>query len=208
MPYSFNANLRSQLANNLAAFPRNELDSSGHKQAAVALTIIPGEDPSQGASMLLTRRASRLNKHAGQWALPGGRVDDGETTLQGALREMHEEVNLQLDERALIGRLDDLETRSGYIISPFVFWADDISTLRPNPGEVASIHHWPLALFEGDNAIQFIDQDHTEMPLLRLNMGDTRIHAPTGAVLLQLWEVGVHGRHTRVMDYAQPDWAK
>ena len=217
MTHSFSDELRDALAQNLAAFSVAKIDAPDLGQAAVALTIVPNPtepggvpDPTgtAGASMLLTRRTSRLNKHAGQWALPGGRIDPGETPLQAALREMDEEVNLRLGETHLLGRLDDFQTRSGFIIKPFVFWADDLSTLAPNPAEVASIHYWPLDFFEEDNAIQFIDQDHTEMPLLRLNMGDTRMHAPTAAILLQLWEVGVHGRSTRVRDYAQPDWTK
>jgi 8-oxo-dGTP pyrophosphatase MutT (NUDIX family) len=207
MTYTFSSQLRQRLEQNLTAYTPDELDSTGHKQAAVAVTIVPGIGVENAASMLLTKRTSRLNNHAGQWALPGGRIDEGESALQGALREMHEEVNLLLDESSLLGRLDDLQTKSGYIITPFVFWAEDASSLQANPDEVASIHHWPLSLFEGEESIQFIEQDHTEMPLLRLNMGGSRIHAPTAAVLLQLWEVGVHGRHTRVRDYAQPDWA-
>ena len=208
MTYAFTSRLRDQIARNLAAFPREALDHTGHRRASVALTLIPGTDSDNTASMLLTKRTSKLNNHAGQWALPGGRIDGGESALEGALREMQEEVTLQLDESALLGRLDDLQTRSGFIISPFVFWAEDISSLAANPDEVASIHHWPLHWFDADNAVQFIDQDHTDMPLLRLNLGETRIHAPTGAVLYQFWEAGMHGRPTRVRDFAHPDWAK
>jgi 8-oxo-dGTP pyrophosphatase MutT (NUDIX family) len=196
------------MSQNLAVFSIAEIDEPDLGQAAVALTIVPDPTKPKQASMLLTRRTSKLNKHAGQWALPGGRIDKGETPLQGALREMDEEVNLQLNEAHLLGRLDDFQTRSGFIMRPFVFWAADLSTLAPNPDEVASIHYWPLGLFDEENAIQLIDQDHTEMPLLRLNMGETRMHAPTAAILLQLWEVGIHGRSTRVRDYAQPDWTK
>ena len=124
------------------------------------------------------------------------------------MREMHEEVNLQLDQSHFLGRLDDLQSRSGFVISPFVFWADDLSAMKANPDEVASIHHWPLDFFTEDNAIQYIDLPDHEHPLLRLNWKDTMIHAPTGAFMLQLWEVGVHGRHTRVNHFAHPDFTK
>jgi 8-oxo-dGTP pyrophosphatase MutT (NUDIX family) len=208
MIYSFSDKLRDTLSQNLKAFATIGIDEPDLRQAAVALTIVPDPMISGKASMLLTRRTSKLNKHAGQWALPGGRIDKGETPLEAALREMHEEVNLHLAEAHLLGQLDDFRTRSGFIMRPFVFWAADLSTLAPNPDEVASIHYWPLDFFEAANAIQFIDQDHTDMPLLRLNMGTTRMHAPTAAILLQLWEVGVHGRATRVRDYAQPEWTR
>ena len=72
---------------------------------------------------MLTRRGAHLSAHARQWAFPGGRVDDGETVLEAALREMHEEVGLELSSSDLLGRLDDYPTRSGYVMSPFVFWA-------------------------------------------------------------------------------------
>ncbi|MDA0339208.1 MAG: CoA pyrophosphatase [Proteobacteria bacterium] len=204
----FDDTLRDVVTQNLATFPHTEIDVGERRQAAVALTIVESDEEPGVASMLLTRRNAKMNKHAGQWALPGGRVDEGETPLEGARREMIEEVGLALDESALLGRLDDITSRSGYLITPFVFWADDCSAMAANPDEVASIHRIPLHLFTGENAIQFIDQETTEAPLLRLQLGDNRIHAPTGAFMLQLWEVGVNGRHTRVDGFAHPEWAK
>ncbi|MFW2334055.1 NUDIX domain-containing protein, partial [Ilumatobacter sp.] len=58
---------------------------------------------SGGAAFLLCRRASRLNRHAGQWALPGGRIDPGETPEEAALRELDEEVGLRLDHDSVVG---------------------------------------------------------------------------------------------------------
>lgn len=208
MSYMFDQNLRDAITANLDSFTPTAMEPEGLKQAAVAVTIVANAENDGQASMLLTRRTARLSSHARQWALPGGRVDAGEDPFDAALREMHEEVNLRLDKGAYLGKLDDLATRSGYVITPYVFWADDLSELKPNPDEVASIHRIPIALFEGEEAVQFIDQDHTEAPLLRLQLGEHRMHSPTAAFLLQLWEVGVQGRNTRVADFAQPDWAK
>jgi len=89
-----------------------------------------------GAALLMTRRGAHLSAHARQWAFPGGRIDDGETPLQAALREMHEEVGLDLNEGHLLGRLDDYPTRSGYVMTPFVFWIDDDREPIANPDEV------------------------------------------------------------------------
>ena len=208
MPYDFHDMLRGTVAANLNTFPHEFIDGEGFRHAAVALTIVAGDTPDAGASMLLTRRTSKLNKHAGQWALPGGRIDEGEDPLQAALREMQEEVNLVLDSSHFLGRLDDISSRSGYVISPFVCWADDTSSMVPNPDEVASIHRIPLRLFEGVDAVQFIDVEGQTEKMLRLQLGDNRIHSPTGAFLLQLWEVGVNGRHTRVKQHLHPDWSK
>jgi len=131
-----------------------------------------------------------------------------EDPFNAALREMYEEVNLTLDDSHFLGRLDDISSRSGYVISPFVFWAEDLSAMEPNPDEVASIHRIPLRFFEGDDAIQFIDVEGQTEKMLRLQLGPNRIHSPTGAFLLQLWEVGVNGRQTRVKQHLHPDWAK
>jgi 8-oxo-dGTP pyrophosphatase MutT (NUDIX family) len=72
-------------------------------------------DVSGGAAFLLCRRASRLTSHAAQWALPGGRVDPGETVIDAALRELDEEVGIKLPDSAVLGLLDDYPTRSGYV---------------------------------------------------------------------------------------------
>jgi 8-oxo-dGTP pyrophosphatase MutT (NUDIX family) len=208
MPYEFDDRFRDTVTGHLRRFPHERIDGEGMRHAAVALTILAGDEPGDGAAMLLTRRTSKLNKHAGQWALPGGRVDQGEDPFEAALREMREEINLELGEAHFLGRLDDISSRSGYVISPFVFWAADTSAMAPNPDEVASIHRIPLGLFEGLDAIQFIDVEGQAEKLLRLQLGPHRIHSPTGAFLLQLWEAGVHGRPTRVRHHLQPDWAK
>ena len=78
-----------------------------------------------------------MNRHAAQWALPGGRVDPGETAEQTALRELDEELGVRLPPDAVLGRLDDYATRSGYVITPVVVWGGAGLELRPNPDEVA-----------------------------------------------------------------------
>ena len=48
-----------------------------------------------------------MNRHAGQWALPGGRVDPGETALDAALRELDEELGIRVGPESVVGWLDD-----------------------------------------------------------------------------------------------------
>jgi 8-oxo-dGTP pyrophosphatase MutT (NUDIX family) len=159
------------------------------------------------AALLLTRRSSKLRNHAGQWALPGGRIDEGETPEQTALRELAEEVNLTLTESAILGRLDDYVTRSGFVITPIVVWAGAARDISPNPHEVASLHRIPVAEFLRTDAPLLEHIEQSEHPVLRMPVGDNWIAAPTAAVLYQFREVCIEGRPTRVSHFEQPVFA-
>jgi 8-oxo-dGTP pyrophosphatase MutT (NUDIX family) len=148
-----------------------------------------------------------LRAHAGQWALPGGRIDEGETPEQAALRELHEEVGLQLGVDSLIGRLDDFVTRSGYVITPVLVWAGAARDMAPNPHEVQSIHRIPVSEFLRADAPMLEKRDDSEQPVLRMPVGDSWIAAPTAAVLYQFRELCLWGRPTRVAHFEQPRFA-
>ena len=78
-----------------------------------------------------------MRAHPGQFALPGGRLDEGESAEDAVLRELHEEIGVRVGRDAVLGRLDDYATRSGYVITPFVVWIADVpGPLRPSPDEV------------------------------------------------------------------------
>lgn len=210
MAQDFDDELRGKVTANLSGFEPKGLQHDGLKQAAVALIVAPHDQGSaqSGASILMTKRVARLNSHAGQWALPGGRIDAGETPFEAVIRETDEEIGLDIGAGALIGQLDDCITRSGYMVRPFVFWADDIGAMSPNPDEVAYIHHLPLSDFDHPDLVQLLPAGEDGKAVLRLLLGEFKIHAPTAAFLLQFHEVGVRGRHTRVDHYGQPDWAR
>jgi len=206
MTYPFTAAFRDELAARCADFPRIAHDGADLKRAAVTLTLVDAGDGSGETSFLLTRRAARLRAHAGQWALPGGRCDEGETIEQAALRELHEELGVALAPQGLLGVLDDYVSRSGYAIAPVVAWLDDADALRPNPDEVASVHRFRLDLIAGDDAVEFHAIPESPRPVIRLNLGGYQLHAPTGALIYQLRELAA-GRVTRVADYEQPVFA-
>jgi 8-oxo-dGTP pyrophosphatase MutT (NUDIX family) len=209
-PYRFGDALRERLVANLAAFPRRAAGlgleaAHGLRAAAVAVTVVA--DAAGDGAFLLTRRASRLRAHAGQWALPGGRVDDGETVETAALRELEEEVNLRLGPDAVLGRLDDYRTRSGFVIAPVVVWGGTAPTLRPHPDEVFSVHRVALADLDRPGSPRFVRIPESDRPVVQLPLLDDLVHAPTAALLYQLREVAVHGRHTRVDHLEQPLFA-
>jgi 8-oxo-dGTP pyrophosphatase MutT (NUDIX family) len=206
MSYPFTAAFRETMSAQCRAFPRIAHDGEGLKPAAVALTLVEADDGSGQTAFLLTRRAAEMRAHAGQWALPGGRCDPGETAEQAALRELEEELGLTLPAQNILGVLDDYPTRSGYAITPVVAWLDDASALQANPHEVASAHFIRLDRIARDDAITFDTIPESPRPVIRLCIGDQHIHAPTAALVYQLREL-VAGRITRVADLEQPVFA-
>ena len=158
-------------------------------------------------AIILTRRSPRLNAHTGQWALPGGRLDEGETPIDAALREMREEIGLDIGAENVLGLLDDYPTRSGYLITPVVVWAGAGAQLDPNPDEVASIHYISFTELDRPDSPVFFDIPESDRPVIRVLVEDSFVHAPTAAVMHQFAEVCIHGRHTRVEHFEQPVFA-
>ena len=203
---SFGEQLRETIAANLAAFQRAPWDEDATlRRAAVAVTV--AGDENGAASFIITRRASTLKRHAGQWALPGGRLDEGETPVDAALRELFEEVGMTAPPEAVLGSLDDYPTRSGYLITPVVVWGSAEPAFVTDPSEVTSVHLIPLAALEAEGVPRFIAGTDPDRPVIQIPLYERYVHAPTAAVLYQLREVGLHGRATRVAHYDQPTFA-
>jgi 8-oxo-dGTP pyrophosphatase MutT (NUDIX family) len=173
----------------------------------VACAIVEGHGGE--ACFVITRRPSRPGRHSGQWALPGGRADAGETSTTTALRELHEEVGLAVSADAVLGTLDDYVTRSGFVITPVVVWIDPRGPLVPDPREVAAAYEIPLEALEAPEvpALWTIPESPRTLIGVPVPQLETVIHAPTAAILYQLREVALLGRGTRVADYEQPVFA-
>jgi 8-oxo-dGTP pyrophosphatase MutT (NUDIX family) len=207
MIYPFSATFRRLVERRLAAFARTRaLNTDGLKQAAVAVTLVESDDGSGEAAFVLTRRGRDLRAHKGQFALPGGRCDEGESAVAAALREVEEELGLRLRADDVLGMLDDYPTRSGYLITPVVIWAEQTRPLLPNPEEVASVYRIALAEIARADAIDFVTIPESERRVIRIRMNGSLVHAPTAAVVYQFHEV-LAGRHTRVSDLEQPVFA-
>ena len=202
----------ADLTNRFAAFPRQPpgKDPSGDKGVPslkpAAVAIVLARDEAHGWSVTLTRRASGLRRHSGQWALPGGRCEVGENAVQAGLRELAEEVGLDLSADRVLGLLDDYPTRSGYRITPLVVWGGQDPQFRPDPSEVASIHPVPLTDLMVADAVDFVSIPESDRQVVRFRLQERLIHAPTAALLYQFREV-LAGRVTRVAELEQPPFA-
>ncbi|MAI25086.1 MAG: NUDIX hydrolase [Myxococcota bacterium] len=206
-PLTLDEDLRRRMLANLEQFDRRPQAEDELSPAAVAFVIT--QDQNANAAFIITRRSSRLQNHAGQWALPGGRRDPGETAIQTALRETEEEIGITLAPEQVLGLLDDYTTRSGFVITPVVIWAEADLVMKPNEDEVESVYLVPLQELELPDVptlkkIPESDRLVISVPLPTLN---TQINAPTAAILYQFREVAMRGLDTRVSHYDQAVFA-
>ena len=216
---TFNESLLNHIHVNLNRFSRRTQANNGLKEAAVAITIVDiqgdpnidgipfSESFTHHAAIILTRRAINLRNHAGQWALPGGQKEPGESPEETVLRELEEEVGLKLNPDHIIGRLDDYVTRSGFLIKPVVVWGIATTALIANPREVASIHRIPLTELMRDDAPILENIPESEHPVLFMPIGNSSVAAPTAAIIYQFREVAILGKERRVAHYEQPQFA-
>lgn len=187
-----------------------------HQPSDAEMDVIPGGaggldgrmvGVSGGAAFLLCRRAAGLNRHASQWALPGGRLDDGETAVDAARRELAEELGVTLGPDSVLGLLDDYATRSGYVITPVVLWGGGALDMHPEPGEVLAAYRVGLHELLRDDSPRFVSIPESDRPVVQVPLGNDLIHAPTGAVLVQFRWLCLEGRSDAVAGFEQPVFA-
>ena len=187
----------------LARFQRTRAPEAGLKVASVAVCVVLQQDV---PALLITRRAPNLRNHPGQWALPGGRRDAGESAEDAALRELREETGVEVKPDDVLGVLDDYVTRSGYLMTPVVVWGGPASPAMSGPAsEVAEIHVIPLADFDVPPRLLRIPE--SESPVIQLPILDRYLHAPTAAIIYQFCQTALHGRTVRVSHFEQPVFA-
>jgi 8-oxo-dGTP pyrophosphatase MutT (NUDIX family) len=196
--------LETRIRRHLATFERRAAEDGDLRRAAVAVTLL---DAAHAPRVLVVKRVAR-GLNAGQWALPGGKLEPGEDPVAAALRELREETALEPEDDAVAGVLDDFITDSGFCITPVVVIAPPGARATRNAAEIASLHPIPLASLEADGVPRWA-RTPDGRPLLQMPLRhDMVIHAPTGAILLQFREVALHGRDLRIGDLVQPEWTR
>src|SRR5260370_35035258 len=208
MIWPFDDATRRNIAARCAGFARlpESEPAPALKRAAVAIALVEAGGVASRTALLLTLRAAGLRSHRGEWALPGGRCDEGETPVMAALRALQEELGLELKPGDVLGLLDDYPTRSGYLITPVVVWAAPSAVISPNPEEVASVHRIALDDIEHEDAFSFTTIPESTRRVIRFRHAGRFIHAPTAALIYQFREV-LGGRDTLVAELAQPVFA-
>lgn len=192
------------MTGHLAGFPRIPASPDGLKVAAVAVCVVVQDDGT--LALLITQRAGTLRNHAGQWALPGGRQEPGESAPDAARRELHEETGVSVAAGAVLGLLDDYVTRSGYLITPVVVWGGPADPAMRGPEtEVAGIHVIPLADFDVPPRLARIPE--SPAPVIQLPLLGEYLYAPTAAIIYQFCQVALHGNMIRVAHFEQPVFA-
>jgi len=208
MGFEFNHELQQRIRAEMQRFERNAIASLQLRQAAVAIVLVKEESSNQ-ACFVLTRRPAALRRHGGQYALPGGRVEDSEDPQSAALREIEEEIGVPLQHDAVLGWLDDFATRSGFRITPIVVWGGTDCVIKPDPGEVEAVFRIPLWDLDRQEIPALEHVESSEHPVLSApfeTLGH-EVYAPTAAILYQFREVALRGQWTRVAHYEQPRFA-
>jgi 8-oxo-dGTP pyrophosphatase MutT (NUDIX family) len=110
-----------------------------------AAVLVPLVRTDGGLHVVLTRRPATLRAHAGQVALPGGTLHDGEASLDGALREAEEELGIPRAQVTSLGALHDVDTTTGFAFTPWVAHIPADLRFVPQPSEVARVFLTPLS---------------------------------------------------------------
>jgi 8-oxo-dGTP pyrophosphatase MutT (NUDIX family) len=193
---------RAVVAARVAGFQRVPISRQGLRAASVAVCVLLQADV---PCLLITRRAATLRNHSGQWALPGGSREAGESAEDAALRELREETGVVAEAGDVLGILDDYATRSGFLITPVVVWGGPVGTLTKQASEVARMYVIPLADFDRPPSLLRIPE--SPALVLRLALLDGWVYAPTAAIIHQFCQLALHGLTTRVAQFEQPVFA-
>jgi 8-oxo-dGTP pyrophosphatase MutT (NUDIX family) len=163
-----------------------ELQRQTNGEFKAAGVLIPIIDHHEELSVLLTRRAEHLRYHAGQVSFPGGRMEEGDSSIEvTALREAHEEVGISPGEVEIAGYLDPVLTITGYTVTPVVGLVASGVALAIDPGEVQHAFEVPLSfLLDDRNAHASTRMLHgVSVPILEYRFASERIWGATANIV-------------------------
>lgn len=178
------ASLLQQIRNFLAGYQPARLSVNEAMPAAVLLLLYEKESEPH---ILLTRRTDHVEHHKGETSFPGGAFDPGDgDLLTTALRETEEEIGVRPQDVEVLGRLDDIVTITGFLVSPFVgVLPSPHYPFVANAHEVAELVEVPLRhLMDERNLERSVRQFRDRpVPILTYHYGDHRIWGATARIL-------------------------
>ncbi|HMI83574.1 MAG TPA: CoA pyrophosphatase [Polyangiaceae bacterium] len=173
----------------LAARERIAAQSSALQRASVLLALF-ATAPRQEPHLWLLRRSEGVRTHRGQVALPGGKREPTDADfLATALRESHEEIGLAPSEVDVLGVLDDRQTITGYLITPYVGWIAKPFSPQPLAAEVARVFSAPLASFAEEPRRTFIPWQGGEREVLSYEVEGELVWGATASILRHFVEL-------------------
>jgi 8-oxo-dGTP pyrophosphatase MutT (NUDIX family) len=155
--------------------------------AAVLVSLVAREE---GVCVIFTRRADTLARHSGQIALPGGRIELGETPWAAAVREAHEEIGLEPCFVRPLGLGDIYRTVTGFEITPVVAVVQPGFSLVPSAAEVAEVFETPFAFLmdPANHELRVLDGPAGRRRYYVMPHRDRLIWGATAGILRALWE--------------------
>jgi 8-oxo-dGTP pyrophosphatase MutT (NUDIX family) len=154
------------------------------RPAAVLVALTEKEEP----GMLLLHRPSNMRSHPGQIAFPGGGIDPGETPIEAALREAHEELGIDPAKVRVIGQSDVYKTHSGFEITPVLGVVPDDIEIVPNPTEVAQWFEAPagFVLDPANHRQQWVEWEGAQRAYNEIVWQEHNIWGITAALIVNL----------------------
>ncbi len=129
----------------ISSYVPKSIPGGGHFRACVLLPIVVHDS---SLHLLLTKRTDTVEHHKGQISFPGGMVDQSDASpIHTALRELEEEIGIKSSAVTILGRLDDIQIPTGFVVTPVVGFIDSLAGMAANKDEGAEIILIPLEKF-------------------------------------------------------------
>lgn len=181
---------KQTILDSLQAHPSRPCSKPQLRRAAVLLPLY--RNTSGDMCLCFIRRPQAMRKHAGQIALPGGGFEEGDEDLaRTAVRETHEELGIDPSHVEVLGALDEGWTPSGYRITPYVGWLEELPSLVPSAAEVAEVIHVSLKTLLDPSIFreEYVDHDGYRFRMVSFDIPGGPIWGATGRILFRFLQL-------------------